>query len=180
MTARKAYQRRSSIDPSYLPASLSLARLYVTMNQYDRAIGVYQNALKSHPREAAVYHELGLCQARQKQWEPALGNLNRARNSTPKTISTSIASPSPWLAPETMSRASCLSKTMGECKAHYELARMLHHLGQDDQCRQHLQLALQLDPSLTPAQQLLVGAEQHGRSASASGSANYLTPGQMR
>jgi len=162
--ARLAYQQALNIDPSYLQASLSLARLYETMGDHGRAVATYQNALKAHPREASVYHELGLCHARQKEWEPALGNLGRAHQLDPENrqYANSLGF--------CLARAgryddslALFRETLGEAKAHFELARMLHHLGQDDVCRQQLRIALQVDPGLTPAQQML--GELNGPSA---------------
>jgi len=57
----------------------------------------------------------------------------------------------------------CFVRSYGnEAMAHYQLARMLHHLGQNDQARQCLQAALHRDPKLEPAQVLL--AELTGQS----------------
>jgi hypothetical protein len=42
-----------------------------------------------------------------------------------------------------------------EAEAHYNLARMLWQAHQDDAARQHLQVALQKDPQMKPARDLL-------------------------
>ena len=43
------------------------------------------------------------------------------------------------------------AKLEGEASAHYNLARMLHHVNEDEMSKQHLQIALQLKPEMTPA-----------------------------
>jgi hypothetical protein len=48
-----------------------------------------------------------------------------------------------------------LRKCMGEAEAHYDLARMMHHLRQSDACQGELRLALQADPAFGPAREFL-------------------------
>ena len=49
----------------------------------------------------------------------------------------------------------CFRRIDGEARAHYNLARMLRHMKQDDLCWQQLQLAVQKDPKLQEARTLL-------------------------
>src|SRR5260370_39077133 len=76
--ARKAYQQALHLDPENLPALTSLARLYVRMGDHEHAITTYRRAVMSHPKEAGVWHELGICYAQNKQWEPAVDSLKEA------------------------------------------------------------------------------------------------------
>lgn len=154
--ARKAYQQALEIDPKYLPAARGLAHLYMTTGDHERAVATYQKALKDHPKEAALWHELGLCHNTHKDWEPALACLHKAAELDPENhqFATALG--------YTLAQAgrydeslACFQKTMGPAKAHYNLARMLHHDKRDDLCRQHLELALQADPQLTAARDLL-------------------------
>jgi hypothetical protein len=48
-----------------------------------------------------------------------------------------------------------LAKLEGVPEAHYDLARMLHHLDQDEASREHLRQALAQKPQHFEAQQLL-------------------------
>src|SRR5262249_16060615 len=52
----------------------------------------------------------------------------------------------------------CFRRVDGEARAHYNLGRMLLHMKQSEMGRQHLQVALQIEPELTEAKELLAGA----------------------
>src|SRR5438552_1789268 len=66
--ARLAYQQALQIDPKNLPALTSLARLYTSEGDYERALTTYNRAIQDHPKDASLRHELGMCQARRKNW----------------------------------------------------------------------------------------------------------------
>jgi hypothetical protein len=51
------------------------------------------------------------------------------------------------------------TRTQGEAKAHYNLARMLKHVNRVAESKHHLRLALQADPELEPAHELLAAIE---------------------
>ncbi len=154
--ARRAYQQALQIEPNHLPALTGLARLYVTMEAYDRAVATYQLAIQAYPKESSLWQELGMCQARHKDWDAALQNLQQAVALDPENRLYSHA------LGYCLARAGrydesyvIFAKLDGEANAHYNLARMLHHLNQDDLSKQHLQLALAVKPDMIPAQQLL-------------------------
>jgi hypothetical protein len=46
-------------------------------------------------------------------------------------------------------------KSVGEARAHYNLARMLHHMNQDAEARLHLEVAIHVEPNFQPAVRLL-------------------------
>ncbi|HJT79417.1 MAG TPA: tetratricopeptide repeat protein, partial [Gemmataceae bacterium] len=76
--ARKAYQQALAGDPDCIPAWEALGRLYMTMGQPERAVETFHKGLEKHPKEAGLWYELGMCQGRQEQWEPALESLRKA------------------------------------------------------------------------------------------------------
>jgi tetratricopeptide (TPR) repeat protein len=154
--ARKMYQLALQQEPKNPQAGQALARLYARQGDHERAVAAYQKAIKYHPKEVSLYGELGMCHARQKEWEPALKALRKAHDLDPENRQ------SAHNLGFCLARAgrfdeslALLQKTDGEAKAHYNLARMLHHMQQDDLSRQHVQAALQKDPHLVPAHQLL-------------------------
>ncbi len=154
--ARKLYQQALGIDPKYLPASLALAHLYASMGQPERAISTYRKALETHQQAAILWYELGMCYARQKEFEPALAHLRKAFELDPEErqfgngLGFCLA-----FAGEYEESLIAFRKVVGEARAHYQLAQMLHRQNRDDLSRHHLQLALRADPRLTEAQQLL-------------------------
>jgi Tfp pilus assembly protein PilF len=161
--ARQAYQRALQIEPTDLAAQAALAHLYVNRSDLPRALEVYQKAVSDHPKEPGVWYELGLCQARNKQWEAALQNLRRAVELDPenRTRARSLGF--------CLARAghidesyAVFAKIDGEAMAHYHVARMLLHTKQDRLGEQHLRLALQLQPDLAPASALLASLQSGG------------------
>lgn len=173
--ARLDYERAIEIDPKHVPAYLGLARLHELSKNHAAAIATYEKALKEVPKEAAVWFEAGMIHAQHKEWEPSLLKLQKAAALAPdnqrvqKTYGMALA------------RAGrideCLAKLTpidGAAQAHCTVGRMLHHLQQDQQSMQHVRIALQIDPNLKPAQQLL--AELEGRAQTATAAADPAEP----
>jgi tetratricopeptide (TPR) repeat protein len=154
--ARRAYQQAIRIDPNYLPAYEGLGKLYVLINDYPRAVETYHKALKKNEKEPRLWFELGMCYARQKQWEPAIKDLQTAWSLDPEnrqyadTLGFCLARAGRY--DESLA---CFRKAVGEAMAHYNLARMLHHMHQDGLSQQQLAQALRVDPDLEPAQEML-------------------------
>jgi tetratricopeptide (TPR) repeat protein len=165
--ARRAYQQALQVDPNYLPAYTALAHLYTTMGDEERAAATYQRALKSHPRDAKLWYELGMCHARYKKWESALAALQQATALDPENrqyVHTLGFCPARAGRYDESFRA--FARVEDEATAHYNLARMLHHMKQDELCKQHLRLAVHANPDLAPARQLLASLEEPGTEVS--------------
>jgi tetratricopeptide (TPR) repeat protein len=154
--ARLAYQQALQIDPKSVAALTALARLYSSEGDYERALTTYNRAILDHPKDAALRYELGMCQARRKNWDVALQSLQTAIQMDPEnrryrhTYGLCLAR-----AQRYDESLMVLSKLEGPALAHFDLARMMHHLEQDEACKEHLRLALTQNPELFEAQQLL-------------------------
>jgi tetratricopeptide (TPR) repeat protein len=154
--ARKAYQKAIATDPNYLPAHAALADLYLTQGDEERCFATYQKALKAHPNEAPLWFGLGMCYSRLKRWDEAVAKLRKAHELDPdnrpyaNTLGYCLARAGRY-----EENLACFRGVVGESRAQYNLARMLHHMNRDDLARQHLQLALRADPHLAPARTLL-------------------------
>ena len=155
--ARRAYQQALTLDPNYVPAYQALAHLYVDMDDYEHAVATFNKALQVQPRSGTVWFELGMTQARKKDWTPSLESLNHAVECEPEnrqylnTFGFALARTGRY-----QDSLNCFVRSYGnEAMANYQLARMLHHLKQDDQSRQCAEAALKKDPNLEPAQALL-------------------------
>jgi tetratricopeptide (TPR) repeat protein len=163
-SARKAYQQALALDTNCLTAYEALAHLYESMGDQDRAVATYQKVLKTHPKEAGLWYDLGMCYSRHKQWDQAVANLSKAVELDPEnrpyshTLGFCLAR-----AGRFDDSLACFQRVDGPAKAHYNLARMLEHLNQTELCKQHLQIAVQADPNLAEAQQLL--AQLNGQPA---------------
>jgi tetratricopeptide (TPR) repeat protein len=154
--ARRAYQQALKIEPSCLAAYSGLARLYQAMGDRERAIQTYQKGLQALPQAASLRFDLGLCQARQKDWQPALQNLQAAVNLDPentayvKTLAFCLGQVGRYNESLVMFR-----KVVGEPEAHYNVARMLHYVHEDTLSKHHLTLALEANPNLAGANELM-------------------------
>lgn len=159
--ARKAYQRALEIEPTHLPALAALARLYVKVDDHDRAVSAYHRALETHPKEAVLWYELGMYHGRHKEWEAALPGLEKATQLEPENQTYANAYGFGLARAGRYDESLVFfQKTCGDAQAHYNVARMLQHIGQTERSKQHLQLALQAQPDLAAARQLLTELER--------------------
>jgi len=155
-SARKSYQHALQTNPNDLSAMVALARLYNTMDDHAHAIGMYDRAVKTYPKDGSIWYEMGMCHARHKEWEPAIVSLHHAVELDPEsrlyTHSLGFCLARAGRYDESFA---AFARLEGDAVAHYHLARMLHHLREDELSKQHLILALRDKPGLTAAQDLL-------------------------
>jgi tetratricopeptide (TPR) repeat protein len=158
--AKRSYQKALEVDPNYLPAHVALARLLQACEDHPGAVECYKKALEIDSQDPALWFEMGMCEGRAKKWEPAVTAVKKACELDPanRQYSTTLGL--------TLARAgrfdesfAALCRHNGEAKAHCDLARMLRHMKQTDLARQHAQLALNKDPSMTAARSLLTDLE---------------------
>ena len=71
--AEQQYQLALKLKADYLPALLGYAQLKEQMGQPDEALRIYQRAAKAHPRDAAVFNNMGLYYARLGRSNEAVG-----------------------------------------------------------------------------------------------------------
>jgi tetratricopeptide (TPR) repeat protein len=171
--ARKCYQQAIKTDPEDKDGYRGLAQVYGEFKEDERMISTYEKAIKKWPRDASFRFDFGMAQARRKEWEPALAHMKEANELDPEnrsyqtTYAYTLARAGKW---QESYQAFC--KVGPPAEAHYNLARMLNHLGQNDASREHLELAVAADPNLAPARQMLTklsGAPVTQASASQSG-----------
>jgi tetratricopeptide (TPR) repeat protein len=158
--ARLAYQQALQVNPKDLPALTALARLYASEGDHERALATYNRAIQDYPKDAALRYELGICHARRKNWDLALQSMQQAVQMDPENrryrhcYGLCLAR-----AQRYDESLMVLAKLEGPAHAHYDLARMMHHLEQDEASKEHLRLALAQNPELVAAQQLLAELE---------------------
>jgi tetratricopeptide (TPR) repeat protein len=154
--ARSEYVRALKIDSKYVPAYQGLARLYVAMQDHPRAVETYQKALKIAPKNASLWYELGMTHNYQKEWDPALRCLSQAASLEPEnrdyvnTLGVVFARVGRY-----HESLDCFVRVGGEATGHYKLARTLQYLQQPELSRQHLDMALQMNPNLSSAQAMM-------------------------
>ncbi len=173
--ARRAYQQAIKLDKKHLPAYLGLAKLYQIQGDTNKAVETYEQGLKFLPKEAGLWYELGMCQARRKTWDPALNALKKASEFDPENpVYLNALGFSLARAGRFDDSFACFQKSVGEAKAHYNVARALHHVNRDEESKQHLRQALMAKPNLEPAQQLLAQLENPNRNATSIQQAGYM------
>src|SRR5438128_6113713 len=170
--ARKHYQEALQIDANYLPAWIGLARVHRDLGDYDRALDTYRKGLEKYPREVGLWVDLGMCQARNKDFDGAIRSLQTAVELDPEnrqamqTLGFCLARSGRF-----EQSLAYLTKTMGQANAHLHVARMVQHLQEKgslqpqaahDLCRRHLQLALQANPNLVAAREMLTQLDAPG------------------
>ncbi|MCI0380963.1 MAG: tetratricopeptide repeat protein [Gemmataceae bacterium] len=154
--AREHYQEALKLDANCREAQLGLARVYMSLQDYERAQECYRKFLDKNPKDHGLWHDLGMCFNRQKQWTKACKCFEQALAIEPEnrhylqTLGFTLAR-----AGEVDASVTVLTKAVGPALAHYHVARMMNHTGDKDRSRAHLQLALQHNPGLTQAEQLL-------------------------
>jgi tetratricopeptide (TPR) repeat protein len=179
--ARSAYQEALRVHANDRGALMALARLYDTENDSERAVATYNQAIRVYPKEAAFWYELGMCHARRKSWDQALPSLQKAVQLEPENRRYGHAYGFGLARAQRYEESfGVLAKLDGTARAHYDLARMLHHLEQDEASKEQLRLALAQNPDFVAAQQFLSeleGPESAGGSApQAAMIPEYFTP----
>jgi hypothetical protein len=154
--ARVAYEKAVSVDPKYLPGHLGLARHWEMRDRHDLAVHFYDECLKLAPKDAGLFYEAGMCQAKHKEWEAALARLSKAVELDPENRACAMNFALCLARSERFDESlAWLRKLQPEAEAQFTLARMMHHLGRYDLCMEHVRQSLNADPMFIPAQQLL-------------------------
>ena len=82
--AKLSYAKAIEVDPKYMPAYAALARLQEACEDHAGAMAVYEQAMKQNDHDASLWHEMGMCQCRLKNWGPGVENLRKASELDPK------------------------------------------------------------------------------------------------
>jgi tetratricopeptide (TPR) repeat protein len=164
--AEQQYQLALKDKPNHLPALMGYAQLKDRLGKPDEAIRLYQQAAKAHPKEAAVYNNMGLCYARYRQLKEAAAALGQAVQLEPRNVLyrnnlATVLVDQGRLA-EAVER---LRPVHGPAQAYYNVGYLLNSKGQPHVALQYFALALQADPSLTPARQWFDHLQQQSSQA---------------
>ena len=150
------YTKALEIEPTNLSALLSTARLYDRQGQAPQAAEFFQKAIKAKPDDAALYNELGLVKAKSGSAAEAESNIQKAialdpTNSRYRNNLAGILVES-GRSDEAVKQ---LEQVFAPAVANYNVA-YLHASKQNiAAAQQHLQLALQIDPNLKEARELM-------------------------
>ena len=162
--AKDHYQQAVKLDPTSIEAHRGLGRIYVDLADYERAQETFKKAQARFPKESIFWFEMGQMHNRKKDFAQAAKCLQKALDMEPEnrqyltTLGFTLAR-----AGQSEQSVALLTRSMGVASAHYNVARMLLHLQRSEEGVQHLRLALQSNPNLEVARQLLSQLENGGR-----------------
>jgi tetratricopeptide (TPR) repeat protein len=148
------YQKALKIDPGHLPALLGYAQLHDSQREYTDADKLYQEAIRRHPKDAAVYNDLGLSYQRRGKLDQAAQSIAKAIELQPdkQLYRNNIAAIMVEMHRNDEALAQ-LTRAHGPAGAHYNLAILLHRSGSDREAQYHFAQAAQIDPSLLAARE---------------------------
>ena len=150
------YERALEIAPGDMASLISFARLRDRRGEFDEAVSLYQRAIEADPNVAVAQNDLGLCYARSGDAESALSALRRAIQLQPTckryrnniaTILVKLGQPDEALAH--------LAAVHPPDVAHYNAGYLLHRSGHRGSAIQYFTQALQHNPTMAPARQML-------------------------
>lgn len=150
------YSKALEIEPKNLSALQSVARLHDRMNQPDKASEFYKKALDVNPGSADLHVELGNLQKKQGQIASAKESYQKAINLDPKSRTYRSAMANALIEEGRDADAlQELSQSDAPAMANYQMA-YLHFSRQNvPQAQTYLNSALQIDPNLQPARDLM-------------------------
>ncbi len=172
------YSKALEAEPKNLPALLSVARLHERQNESAKACEFFQKAIDIKGNDAAIYVELGNSQKHLGQLDKAKASYMAAINLQPTERSHRAAMASVLLEEGRDQEALHeLAQTDPPAMANYQLAYLYMTRQNVPQAQQHLAAALQIDPNLQPARDLM---NQLGGSQVAQGAYGaYQTAGNV-
>ena len=155
--AEEQYKKALKVDENNLIALLSYARLHDRQANLVRATQLYQKAVSAHPNEAKAFNDLGLCYARRGMIKPSIDALTKAVSLQPSRQLYRNNLARRLVAADRVREAHThLLVAFGEGRAHYNLGFFLYERNDTSRAIEHFTKALQFDPSLIQAQDMLV------------------------
>jgi Tfp pilus assembly protein PilF len=155
---------RSPNDPKLV---LSYSRVQDRAGNFQEAEAGYRRAIALAPNDAKAFNDLAMCHNRQGKWDSAIGNLQHAIQLDPANPlyrnNLALVLVDAGRSAEALPQ---LVAVHGEAAAHYNLGYMLLDRKLTAEAEQHFTRALELNPQLTQARQMLEfmqfgnGAEQ--------------------
>jgi Tfp pilus assembly protein PilF len=154
--ALDSYSKALELEPKNASALLSMARLYERQQEKDKAVDFYRKAALSAPNDAAIFADLGSLQARSGNLTEARTELQKAVNLDPKSTSYRSALAGVLLDSGNSEAAMTeLQQVNSPAMANYQMAYLHFARKNVPATQQYLGSALQIDPNLKPARDLM-------------------------
>lgn len=172
------YTKALEKEPDNTPALLSTARLYVRQEEHDQAEEFFNKAIAVNPKDAGAFNELAMVQREQGKNAEAQASFQKAITIDPNNLLYRNNLAGSLVAMGRSDEAiNQLQQVLTPAEANYNVA-FLHFSNKNlAGAQQHLELALQADPTLQPARDLLarIGGNEQAQSAIAA----YNTANQI-
>lgn len=154
--AKQQYQKALEAAPDDLTALVGCARLFDRQDEFAEAEKYYRRAVTAHPDSGLARNDLALCYARQEKLEPAINEMRTAVRIVPdkKLYRNNLAAMLVQVG-RLDEAYDHLSVAHSPAVAHYNLGYLLYQGNDRVGAQRHFALALEADPSLTPARQML-------------------------
>ena len=154
--AEKQYQKLLANEPTNRAGLIGLARLKHRQGNLEKSIEIYGIAAKHHGDDPVVLNDLGLCLARAGRSAEAITYLQNAIRLNPDSLMyrNNLAA---ILVESNRSQeaVSTLAKSYGPAVANYNVGYLLNQHGKSQEATAYFVEALEINPSLMPARQLL-------------------------
>ena len=155
--ALDSYSKALESEPKNPAALLSTARLFERQGEKDKAVEFYQKAGVVAPNNAAIFADLGNLHARAGNLPAARAELQKAVNLDPKSTSHRSALAGVMLDSGNADAAMAeLGQVNSPAMANYQMAYLHFSRKNVPATQQYLGAALQIDPNLKPARDLMV------------------------
>ena len=154
--ALDSYSKALEADPKSISAMLSMARLYDRQNESEKSISFYNKAIEIAPNSGASYAELGAVYVKAGNLNAAKDQLQKAVNLEPKNANHRSAMAGVLLdMGNTEGALSELTQVHSPAMANYQMAYLHFSRKNVPATQQYLTNALQIDPNLKPARDLM-------------------------
>jgi tetratricopeptide (TPR) repeat protein len=150
------YQQAIAKDSKNIKAHLHLARLYDRVQQYPEAETAYAAAITAAPTNPTPLNDYAMCLARQRRYDEAIDHFQKAimlqkhhalyRNNIAEVL---VKAGRPREAFDHLSAVHSVAES------HYNLGMLLRRNGELEPARQQIVAALQVDPGMTAAEDVL-------------------------
>ncbi len=143
------FQRASELDPRGTRYTHELAVLYDQIDEHDRALAAFRQALQEHSRNADLLNDFGYFHFRRGAWESAEQQFREARKIDPRheralvNLGTTLGEQGRF-----QESFEVFETAVGTAAAHSNVGVLLAAHNHRDDARQAFTRAVQLDPSL--------------------------------
>ena len=157
--ARKFYNQALKTDPKCMEAYRGLAQVEQNCGNYQGALAWYRKGLAVDAKQAPLWYEMGICQARHGDWPAAQDSVSKACDLEAdnriyvKTLAFCFAKNGRY-----DDSVACFKRVMDEGQAHYNLACALLRQGKHEEAAAHCQHVLRFLPDFPEAHNNLATA----------------------